>query len=157
MAEGSWIRVNAVDAHLDARTINAIIKEALGKRATSITQMPELRKQVGEAYLEAVTPFVPEGRKPTHGQLRESGRATDDGRVYWTAVGDGVSYDFNYASTVYDEDGDKWPGGEYMNPTTPGTYPRWTDKVQPGTPAWDGFIQDVTEIVRREFAKHEQA
>lgn len=156
MAEGSWIRINAVDAHLDARTVNSIIKEALGHKASSITQMPDLRQEVGEAYLKAVTPFVPmSNKKGTAGQLRESGRATDDGRVYWTAVGDGVSYDFNYASTVYDEYSIKWPSGEYKKPTTLGTYPRWTEKVQPGTAEWDAFITDVTFIVRRAFAKDE--
>lgn len=152
MAEGSWIRVNAIDAHLDARTVNAIIKEALGKRAVSITQMPDVRQRVGEAYLEVVTPFVPESnKKGTHGQLRRSGRATDDGRVYWTAVGDGVSYDYNYASHAYDEYGIRWPGGEYKKPTTEGTVPRWTEKVQPGTAEWDVFISKVATVVREAF------
>ena len=152
MAEGSWIRIGAIDAHLDAGTVNDIIKEALGKRGISITQKPELRQQIGEAFLEVVTPFVPESKKPTHGQLRRSGRATDDGRVYWTAVGNGVSYDFNYAETVYDADGERWPGGEYKNPTTPGTYPRWVEKVQPGTAEWDTFINKITPLIREAFA-----
>lgn len=156
MAEGSWIRVNAVDANLDAKTVNAIIKEALGKRAASITQMPELRKKIGEAYIEVVTPFVPmSNKKGTAGQLRESARATDDGRVYWTAIGNGVSYDFNYASTVYDEDGTRWPGGQYKKPTTPDTVPRWTEKIQPGTAEYDVFLRKVTDIVREEFNHYE--
>lgn len=155
MAEGSWIRIGALDAHLDARTVNEIIKEALGKRAVSITQMPELRQEIGEAFIDVVTPFVPMSNKPTRGQLRASARATDDGRVYWTAIGDGVSYDFNYASTVYDYEGERWPDGHYKKPTTPGTYPRWVEKVQPGTPEWDTFIQKATDIIRRRFAENE--
>ena len=155
MAEGSWIRIGAIDAHLDAKTVNSIIESALGQRAISVTQMPELRQQIGEAFLKAVTPFVPMSNKPTRGQLRESGRATDDGRVYWTAVGDGVSYDYNYASRVYDEDGVLWGPEGYKKPTTPGTVPRWTEKVQPGTKEWDAFVNDITPIIKEAFAKYE--
>ena len=154
MAEGSWIRVNAVDAHLDARTVNSIIKEVLGKKAKSITQMPELRQKIGEAYLRAVTPFVP----MKTGALRESGRATSDGRLYWTAVapahGDD-GYDFNYASTVYDQDSVRWGPEGYDDPTTEGTHPRWVEQVQPGTEAYTGFIAEVTDLVRKEFADDE--
>ena len=154
MAEGEWIRVSAIRASLDAKTVNAIIEKALGQRAVSITQMPELRRKIGEAYIEAVTPFVPMSNKPTAGQLRDSARATTDGRVYWTAVGDGVSYDYNYASHVYDDDGELWPMGEYKKPTTPNTYPRWTEHVEPGMPAWSGFVAKATDVIREEFAKH---
>lgn len=147
MAEGAWIRVNAVDAHLDARTVNDIIETALKKRTESITQRPALRKSIGELYLEEVTPFVPK----KSGQLRKSGYATDDGRVYWTAIGDGVSYDYNYASKVYDEDGDMWPGGEYNNPTTDFTYPRWTEKVRPDTDKWNNFTRNVADRIKEEF------
>lgn len=147
MADGSWIRIGAIDAHLDARTVNSIIKEALGKRAISITQMPELRQEIGQAFIDTVTPFVP----MKSGQLRDSGRATADGRIYWTATNRG----FNYASTVYDIDGERWPDGNYKRPTTPGTYPRWVTKVQPGTPEWDAFINNITPIILRRFAEDE--
>lgn len=147
MAEGSWIRIGAIDAHLDARTVNSIIKEALGKRAVSITQKPELRQEIGEAFIGAVTPFVP----MKSGALRESGRATADGRLYWTAVNKG----FNYANAVYDPDGERWPDGNYKKPTTPGTHPRWVEKVQPGTPEWDAFVNNITPIIIRRFADDE--
>lgn len=147
MAESSWIRINAIDANLDARTINLIIKEALGKKVVSITQMPELRREIGEAFIEVVTPFVPK----KSGTLAEQGHATDDGRVFWSATNKG----YNYAATVYDADGDMWPDGTYKKPTTPGTYPRWVEKVQPGTPEWDVFTSKVAEIVKRRLAEDE--
>ena len=147
MAENSWIRIGAIDAHLDARTVNSIIKNALGQRAISVTQMPELRREIGEAFIEVVTPFVPK----KSGDLRDSGRATDDGRVYWTAMNKG----FNYAQYVYDEDGDRWGPEGYKNPTTKDpvlTVPRWVEKVQPGTAEWNAFINKVTPIIIRRFA-----
>ena len=151
MAEGSWIRIGAIDAHLDARTVNSIIKEALGKRAISVTQKPELRQAIGEEFLKEVTPFVP----MKTGALRESGRATDDGRLYWTAIRQGTgeegSYDYNYAGITYDKDGFTWPSGEYAKPSTPGTYPRWVQKVQPGTPEWDAFVNRIIPIIKEAF------
>ena len=144
MAEGSWIRIGAIDAHLDARTVNSIIKEALGKKAISITQNPELRQKIGEAFVEAVTPFVP----MKSGAIRESGRATTDGRVYWTATN---KYGDNYAGYVYDLEGTRWPEGHYKKPTTPGTYPGWVEKVQPGTPEWDAFINNASYLIREAF------
>lgn len=143
MAEGSWIRIGAVDAHLDARTVNSIIKEALGKKAVSVTQKPELRQAIGEAFVAAVTPFVP----MKSGQLRDSGRATSDGRVYWTATNRG----FNYAYTVYDQEGERWPDGYYKKPTTPNTYPRWVEKVQPGTAEWDAFVNNIADTIKEAF------
>ena len=143
MSKGSWIRISAMDANLDAKTVNSIITKALKQKAESVTKAPELRQEIGEAFVEAVTPFVP---KKT-GALRESGRATDDGRVYWTAVNKG----FNYASHVYDQDGYMWPSGEYKKPTTEGTYPQWVTKVQPGTPEWDAFVNNITPIIKEAF------
>lgn len=143
MAGGSWIRIGAVDAHLDARTVNSIIKEVLGKRAVSITQKPELRQAIGEKFVEAVTPFVP----MKSGDLRDSGRATDDGRVYWTSVHRG----YNYAYNVYDPDGMRWPDGQYRKPSTPNTYPRWVEKVQPGTAEYESFINNITPIIQEAF------
>lgn len=155
MAEGSWIRIGATEAHLDARTVNSIIKEALGKKIISITQMPELRQEVGEEFLKVVTPFVP----MKTGQLRESGRATDDGRLYWTAIssrgGDEGGYTYNYASNVYDRNGIRWPDGQYRKPSTPNTYPRWVTKVQPGTPEWEVFANNVANLIKRRFGADE--
>lgn len=146
MAERYWIRINAVDANLDARTVNAIIKEALGKRAISVTQKPEVRRAIGEAFVDAVTPFVPK----KSGDLRDSGTATDDGRVYWTATNKG----FNYAGYVYDEDGDRWGPEGYKNPTTKSpvlTVPRWVEKVQPGTTEWEAFSNNITPLIKEAF------
>lgn len=153
MAEGSFVRVKATKVNLDARTINPIIEKALGKRAISVTQKPELRKKIGEEYLAAVTPFVPEGAT---GQLRESGRATDDGRVYWTAVrpssGEEGSYAYNYAASAYDEKYRRWGKDEtYVAPHTDGTHPRWTEKVQPGTPEWAAFVNKIQEDIVEAF------
>ena len=149
MAEGSWIRIGAIDAHLDARTINAIVKEVLDRRATSVTQSPELRADVGEELLKIVTQFVPK----KSGTLRDSGRATTDGRLYWTAIN---KYGDNYASYVYDRECSRWPAGStYANPSTPGTHPRWMKKVQPGTAEWDAFINNITPIIIRGFAQNE--
>ena len=135
MAGGSWIRIGAVDAHLDARTVNAIIKEALGKRATSVTKKPELRQAIGEKFVEAVTPFVP----MKTGALRESGSATTDGRVYWTATNRG----YNYAAIQYET--------QYNNYTTPGTGPAWVEKVHPGTPEYDAFVNNIIPIIVEGF------
>lgn len=157
---GSWIRIGAVDAHLDAKTVNSIVKDVLGKKLISVTQMPDLRQEIGEAYIKAVTPFVPK----KSGALRESGRATTDGRVYWTAISKGKSTEdgeekepagYNYAHQMYDPDSTRWPEGEYKKPTTPGTYPRWTEKVQPGTAEYDAFLIDIADIIRRRFADNE--
>ena len=136
MSSGSWIRINAMDVHLDARTVNGIIKNALGRRAESITQNPELRQEIGQAYVDAVTPFVP----MKTGKLRESGSATTDGRVYWTATS---RKGFNYADIQYNT--------EYAHYTTPGTGPFWTEHVQPGTPEYDSFIAQITPLIVRSF------
>lgn len=155
MAGGSWIRINAVAAHLNAKTVNAIIKEALGKRATSITKKPELRQAIGQEFVRAVTPFVP----MKTGALRESGKATTDGRVYWSAVRTTTSEDgeesagYNYAASTYDAEGIRWPSGEYKKPSTPNTYPRWVEKVQPGTPEYDAFKNNIIPIIVEEFNK----
>ena len=146
MSKGSWIRISAVDANLDARTVNSIIKTALKQRAESITKAPELRQEIGEKFVEAVTPFVPK----KSGDLRESGRATDDGRVYWTSVHRG----YNYANKLYDEYGVLWPDGDYANPTTKTpvrTVPQWVTKVQPGTPEWDAFVNSITPVIKEAF------
>jgi hypothetical protein len=81
------------------------------------------------------------------GQLRDSGRATDDGRVYWTATHKG----YNYAYTVYDPEGERWPEGHYKKPSTPNTYPRWVEKVQPGTSEYTAFINTITPIIKEAF------
>lgn len=143
MSKGSWIRISAVDANLDAKTVNSIITKALKQKAESITKAPELRQEIGQKFVEAVTPFVP----MKSGDLRESGRATDDGRVYWTSV----HREYNYANKLYDEYGVLWPDGNYKKPSTPGTYPQWVTKVQPGTPEWDAFVNSITPVIKEAF------
>lgn len=144
MAEGSWIRVSAIKAHLDARTVNAIVKEALGKRAISVTQKPELRKQIGEAFIDVVTKYVPSKT----GKLSAQGYATSDGRVIWSATNKRGE---NYAGYVYDPAETRWPTGEYAEPTTPGTVPRWVEKVQPDTEDWDVFVNNITPLIKEAF------
>lgn len=155
MASGSWIRIGAVKAHLDAKTVNAIVEGALGKKAASITQKPELRRAIGQEFVRAVTPFVP----MKTGALRKSGKATTDGRVYWSAVRTTTSEDgeesagYNYAASTYDAEGIRWPSGEYRKPSTPNTYPRWVEKVQPGTPEYAAFVNNIIPIIVEEFNK----
>ena len=144
MAEGSWIRIGAVKARLDAKTINPIIKAALHQKGVSITQKPELRQAIGEELVAAVTPFVP----MKTGELRDSGRATTDGRLYWTAIN---SRGDNYASYVYDEDGSRWPGGNYKKPSTPNTYPRWVERVTNDQDQWEAFVNRITPIIKEAF------
>lgn len=143
MSKGSWIRISAIDANLDAKTVNGIIKTALKQKAESVTKTPELRQAIGEEFVEAVTPFVP----MKSGDLRASGRATDDGRVYWTSVHRG----YNYANKVYDEDGLLWPDGKYKKPSTPNTFPQWVIKVQPHTKEWEAFVNNITPIIKEAF------
>jgi len=153
MAGGSWIRINAVEAHLDAKTVNAIIREALGKRAVSVTKKPELRQAIGQEFVRAVTPFVP--RKT--GALRESGRATTDGRVYWSAVRTTTSEDgeesagYNYAASTYDAEGIRWPSGEYKKPSTPNTYPQWVKKFLEEPSRYDVFKNNIIPIIVEGF------
>ena len=150
MAEGSWIRINAVDANLDAKTVNKIIETVLTERAISITQKPELRQAIGREFIKAVTPFVPY----KSGDLSRSGEATTDGRVYWTSVHNG----YNYASRLYDEDEELWGPEGYTNPTRTvhkDPQPRWVERVHPGTAEWAAFVNNITPIIIRGFAEDE--
>lgn len=143
MASGSWIRIGAVKARLDAKTINAIVKKELGERAVSITQKPALRQAIGEKFVEAVTPLVP----MKTGALRESGRATTDGRVYWTAIGKKGE---NYAAEMYDANSIRWPNG-YYRPTTKGTTPRWVEVFLADTSKYDAFRNNIIPIIVEGF------
>lgn len=155
MADSGWIRIKATTTNLDAKTVNKIIEEALSKRAISITQMPELRQQIGEEFIAAVKPFIPYKT----GDLSDSGTATPDGRVYWTSVHNG----YNYASRLYDEDSEMWGPTGYVNPTK-GKYPgpeihdpqpRWVERVQPGTKEYEAFVNNIKPLIidafRRDF------
>ena len=151
-AKGSWIRIKATEAHLDATTVNAIITDALGRKAISVTQKPELRKAIGQELLEQVTPFVPEFT----GKLRKSGRVTDDGRLYWTAVrppySNEGSYAFNYANITYDPDAYQWPEGTtYARPHTDDTHPRWMKKVTDDPSQWNAFVLSITPLIKEAF------
>lgn len=134
---GSWVRISATKCHLDARTLNGIVEEVLGRKAESVTKDPDLRRDIGTEYIKVVTPYVP----VDSGRLRESGRATTDGRLYWTAVdpitGDNYAYD-QYTNIYY----------RHAEPTGP----FWVDRVQPGTSEWDGeFMSAITPIIIRRF------
>lgn len=150
MAEGSWLRINAVEARLDASTINDIVATELGKRAISITQRPELRRLVGEELLKLVTPFVPVSNDKGY-HLWLSGRATEDGRLYWTAVNERGD---DYASYVYDKDKIRWDGN-YANPTTEGTYPQWVERVTDDPEQWETFITNITPLIKEAFAEND--
>lgn len=125
-----WIRLGAVDVHLDARTMNAEVKRILGRKAESVTKSPDLRSIIGTLYVNQVTPYVP---KKT-GRLRQSGRGTSDGRVYWSTP---------YAEVQYYT--------QFNHYTTPGTGPFWTENVKPGTPEWDDFIARIAPHIIRRF------
>lgn len=138
MSSGSWIRVKAKDANLDARTMNAEIQKILGRKARSITSDPALRKRVGLAYVRNVTDFVPR----RHGDLQNSGMATDDGRVYWTATS---KTGYNYAYIQY-------TNLNYNHPSRYGGHrptAEWTDELRPGTAEWEQFIADITPDIKR--------
>ena len=154
MAKNSYIRIKSVDAHLDARTVNPIIEDVLVKRAISITQKPYVRKQIGEAFVDVVTPFVPY----KSGKLSMQGGATNDGRVFWSATNKG----FDYASYVYDEYSERWGPAGYVHPTRGKSpdpnhdpQPRWVERVHPGTKEWSIFIDNITPIIKEAFAKDE--
>ena len=155
MAEGSWIRIGAVSARLNAKTLNPIITEALKHRAVSVTQKPELRRAIGEKFIEVVTPFVPYKQRKDQepgdvtGHLRNSGRATTDGRLYWTAIN---SRGDNYASYVYDEECSRWADGTtYTKPSTKDTHPRWIERVTKDPQQWDNFVIRITPIIKEAF------
>ena len=137
---GSWIRVNARDAHLDANTMNEVIRRVVGQRAESITQDPDFRARIGAYYLNEVTKYVP---KKT-GKLQRSGTATQDGRVWWSATS---NKGYNYAHVQY-------TNPEFYHPSRyPGHEPtfRWTDKVVPGTPAWSNFTDRISIEIRKRY------
>lgn len=144
MAEGSWIRIGSIKAGLDATTVNSIIEKALGKRLQSITNAPDVRQKIGEAFVEAVTPLVPVSKEEKAHHLYQSGRATDDGRVYWTAIN---SRGQNYAGYVYDPDETRWPDGKYSHSDTTHKYPRWVEHMKPGAPEYAVFLNKVREII----------
>jgi hypothetical protein len=138
MGSGSWIRIGAIEAHLDAKTMNDIVRNVLKRKAESVTKDPDLRRDIGTEFIRVVTPYVP----MKTGKLRESGRATTDGRLYWTAV-DPITGE-NYAYKQYTT--------QYRRYTTPGTGPYWVEQVQPGTSDYDGdFISAITPIIIRRF------
>ena len=135
MAEGSWIRINAIDCHLDAATINNIVEKVMGERMASVTNDPDLRQAVGEQYVQTVTKYVP----LKSGALINSGQATTDGRVYWSAIS---PKGYNYAEIQYENDGFK-----HEPPRTD----HWTDEVSPGTVDWQDFVDSITPIIKERF------
>lgn len=127
------LRLSAISVHLDARTVNYLVKEQLGQEAESVTHNAALRKAIGGVFIEKATPFVP----MKTGHLRDTAFAEGDGRVDWPA---------NYASTQYET--------QYNHYTTPGTGPYWADRVisnEDGT--YDAFIADITPLIIAAFNK----
>ena len=125
-----WLRLSARDVHLDARTLNHIIRQTLNRKTQSVTSNPMLRQLIGEAYLRAVKDYIPFKT----GKLQDSGRATADGRVYWNAF---------YAVFQYENE-------DYNHPVRySGHMPRayWTDAVRPGTADWDRFVEDIKPLI----------
>lgn len=122
-----------------ARDINAEIQTILGRKAESITKNPDLRMYINFMYLEQVTPYVP----MKTGRLRDA-FVTNDGRIVWSATQKG----YNYADIQYRPEEH---GVEYVNYTTPGTGPHWTDNVQPGTEDWANFVENITEEIKRVY------
>ena len=55
MSSGSWVRIGAMKCHLDARTVNKIVQDVLGRKAESVTKDPDLRQAIGTEYLNVVT------------------------------------------------------------------------------------------------------
>lgn len=126
----SGIRINAMDLHLDARSVNAIVKDVLGRKAQTVTKNPDLRKEIGEQFIETVTPYVP---KKT-GKLRDHAYATSDGRIWWTA---------EYAGYQHDT--------QYQHYTTPGTGPNWEQYATPDGKDFQLFLDAITPIIMRRF------
>lgn len=137
------IRLGSTKLHLDAHTMNSVVESVLRAKAQSITQSPDLRKDIGEVYIDKVTPYVPK----KSGKLRKSAMATNDGRVIWSAKGEVAGPDGkggttkDYAVTQYNI--------EHSHYTTPNTGSHWTDNVQPGTSDWDEFIEEITPMIIR--------
>jgi hypothetical protein len=137
MGGGSWIRIGSMEAHLDAKTMNKIVEDVMGKRMQSVTKDPDLRHDIGEEFARIVTKYVP----MKTGALRMSGRATDDGRLYWSAINPNNGY--NYAQIQYENTAYK-----HKEPTCS----HWVHQVQPKTDDWDNeFIPAITPIIKRRF------
>lgn len=132
---GSFLRLNSTEVHLDASTMNREIADILGRKADTVTHSPDLRALIGNLYVYHVEPYVP----MRTGALRESGYGTNDGRIVYSVY----NKDVNYAPIQYNT--------QYVNYTTPGTGPYWADNLQPGTPLWNEFIDDISPIIKGWF------
>lgn len=136
MTGGGRIRVNAIEMGLDAKTVNGIITEVMRRKLESVTKDPDLRKAIGEEYIQLVTPFVP----MRTGKLRSQASASGDGRITWTATN---KHGYNYALTQYTT--------QYIHYTTPGTGPYWTDQLNPDTANWEEFKDAITPLIKERF------
>ena len=148
MASGIRVRLTVPTA----RQLNAEIQQILKRKAESVTKNPDLRKFIGQKYIEAVTPYVP----MKTGKLREQSFSTNDGRIVWSATSTTKSTksSYNYADIQYEPEE---YGVRYVNYTTPGTHAHWTDYVTPPekgtrrkTRDWENvFIPSIRdEIIR---------
>ena len=127
-----WLRIGAVEAQLDARSINAIIRKHIDKKAQTVTKDPALRKELGEVMIKLATPYVP----MKTGKLRNHAYATKDGRLIWDAHS---PKGFDYASQQYYH--------LYKHYTTPNTGPYWVDQVN-----YSVFIQEILPLLKERFS-----
>lgn len=134
------VRIGVKSTGLGAKSINGVIEEILGQRAKSVTQMPDLRKDIGRVYIQAVTPYVP---KMT-GRLRNSAFASNDGRVTWSAVNSQTGENYAY---------DQYTNTRYRHKVINGvqTQAWWTNAVMPDEPGWEDFIEQITPMIKERF------
>ena len=131
MSTGSWVRITPIYA----RAVNAEIKAIINRKVESVTHNTELRRRIGEVYIQTVTKYVPYKT----GKLISSAFTTSDGRVIWSAFNKGYDYaHIQYIST----------GFEHEEPRT--AY--WTYEVQPGTDDWDYvFIPKMRDLITKTY------
>ena len=104
---GSPVRITVRESGLLAKNLNKLaadkLPKDLRKQFTSVTQMPTVRKEIGQHFIRVVSPYVPydHNRDPgdTHRHLRDSGYAESDGRLHWSAISPKDGY--NYAMEQY--------------------------------------------------------
>lgn len=135
MAWNELVRVGKTAVHLDANTWNKIIRAELGRKAQSITNNPDLRREIAERMLGSITKYVP----MKTGKLRGSGQVTADGRLIWYAIHNGI----DYATIQYET--------QYAHYTTSGTGPYWDEVFVEKD--WEDFKQrdDIIALIKKAY------